>query len=122
VGVEVDEDEIEIVHRLPVKLRGVRPILAKFKSHKTKSQIYFSRRNMPGTELDEDELNGAKEIYINENLTAYRRKLFTEVRKRTKINKWYRAWTTDGKIFITKEKGDRAVKINNYSDLESMYI
>lgn len=121
VGVEVEEDEIEIVHRLPVKLKGVRPIIAKFKSHKIKSQIYFSRRKLRGTE-DEDELNGAKEIYINENLTAYRRKLFAEARKRTKINKWYKTWTTDGKIFITKEKGDRAVKVNNYSELESMYI
>lgn len=121
VGVELDADEIDIVHRLPVKIRGIRPVIVKFKSHKTKSQIYFSRRKLRGTEFDEEEFY-AKDIYINENLTAYRRRLYAEARKRAKINKWFKTWTTDGKIFITKTKGEPAFKINNYSDLESMYV
>lgn len=122
IGVEIDEDDIDIVHRLPVKLKGIRPIIVKLKSHKVKSQIYFARRKLRGADLGSDLLNGAKQIYINENLTAQKRKLFTETRKKTKQYKWHNAWTVDGKVFVCKEKGDRPRKISNYSDLENIYV
>ncbi|XP_020899457.1 uncharacterized protein LOC110238151 [Exaiptasia diaphana] len=121
-GVEIEEDDIDIVHRLPFKLNGIRPILVKFQSHKVKSQLYFARRKLKGTVWDSELLDGADQIYINENLTAPKRKLFAETRKRARLNKWYNVWTVDGKIFISKEKGDRAIKISCYSDLENTFI
>ncbi|KAK3741202.1 hypothetical protein QZH41_009453 [Actinostola sp. cb2023] len=86
VGVEADEDDIDIVHRLPSRSKGPRPVIVKFRSHKVKSQLYMARRNLRGVTSFDSSLNGAKAVYINENLTSTRRKLFGEVRKRAKLN------------------------------------
>ena len=40
-----------------------------------------------------------RHTYINENLTAYRRKIFREVRK----EKLWHNWTYDGKIFVSEK-------------------
>jgi len=121
LGVEANEDDIDIVHRLPSRYKGPRPIIVKFRSHKVKSQIYMARRNLRGITSFESSLNGAKAVYINENLTSTRRKLFAEIRKRAKLNNWYNCWTTDGKIFVRRVKGERAIKINKQSDMEYLY-
>ena len=62
-----------------------------------------------------------KRIFINENLTRQIRVLFAEVRKRAKMNKWYSAWTIDGKILVKTSKEERAFRINQQSDLEELY-
>ena len=45
IGVEIQEDDIEISHRIGRK-RGDKPVLAKFVSHKVKSKIYKARTNL----------------------------------------------------------------------------
>jgi len=119
VGVVLDEDDIDIVHRLYSKAQ-IKPILVKFKSHKTKNELYQARRKLRDVKASET-FNGAVAVYINENLTAFRRRLYGEVRKRAYQNKWYRTWTLDGKIFVCKEKGERSIRINHHGDLESIY-
>ena len=78
VGVDMEEEDVDIVHRLPVKIKGVRPIIVKFKSHKIKSEIYMTRWKLHGITSFDESLNGAKAIYINENLTAPKRKMYAE--------------------------------------------
>jgi len=73
VGIDIDVDDIDIVHRLPSKAKP-RPIIVKFKSHKTKQSIYLARRKLRGITSHSSELNGANAVYINENLTYSRRK------------------------------------------------
>jgi len=71
--------------------------------------------------LDTVNLNGATKIYINENLTAPRKTLFAEVRKRVKQNKWHSTWTLDGKIFVKKDKDGQIQKVTKQVDLEDLY-
>ena len=47
-------------------------------------------------------------VYIKENFTYSRRKLFTKVRNLLNDNHWRSAWTLDGKIFIKKFTGGTA--------------
>jgi len=127
IAKEIDVDDfeyndIDIVHRLPSKLKP-RPIIVKFKYYNDKKNLYAARWKLKKFQNEsEQRLNGAKRIYINENLTSQRRKLFTEVRKRAKQNHWHSAWTTDGKIFIKKERGGRSHKIGKQADLEDFYF
>lgn len=121
-GVEIEEEDIDIVHRLPFKLKGIRPILVKFISHKVKSQLYFARHKLKRAVWKSELLEDADQVYINENLTTSKRKLFAETRKKARQNKWYSVWTVDGKIFVSKEKGDRSIKISCYSDLENIFV
>ena len=110
IGVEIHEDDIEISHRIGRK-RGDKPVLAKFVSHKVKSKIYKARTNLkavsvqsrfPGSSVSSVRGTTArpKGIFINENLTPYRKEMMglaVEKRYDGKINK---VWTLDGKIFI----------------------
>lgn len=110
IGVEIQENDIEISHRIGRK-RGDKPVLAKFVSHKVKSRIYKARTNLkavsvqslfPGSSISAVSETTArpKGIYINENLTPYRKEMMglaVEKRRDGKVNK---VWTLDGKIFI----------------------
>ena len=122
VQIDIDEDDIDIVHRMPSKKTGMRPIIVRFKSYKAKSKVYFVRKKSRRVSSYDDTLNGAKALYFNENLTSYRRKLYAEVRKRgKKLNSWFSTWTIDGKIFVRTEKGEKPQQISNQSDLEYLY-
>lgn len=118
---DFEESDIDIIHRLPSKFKP-RPIIVKFKCYDSKKAFYDARwklRNFRNE--DEDKLNGAKKIYINENLTSQRRQLFSEVRKRAKQYTWHSVTTIDGKIFIKREKGGRNLKITKQADLEEYF-
>lgn len=79
-------------------------------------------RNVSQEKFEETNcLHGALKIYINENLTSHRGALFSEVRKRTKLNNWHSAYTIDGKIFVKKMAGGKVFKIDTQSDLEFLY-
>lgn len=121
VGVEIEEDDIDIVHRMKVRFKsGPRPIIVRFMSHKIKSKMYKAKKKLRGETRFNDELNGAKAIYINENLTTTKRRLFAELRKRAKQYKWNSCWSLDGKLFVCKVKGDRPIKISTHAELEEL--
>jgi len=120
-AVEVEIEYSDIDHRLPSKLKP-RLIIVKFKSYNDKSNLYQARWKLRSYVEDPDaNLNGAQKIYINENLTSTRKRLFAEVRKRAKQYHWHTASTKDGNIFVRKEKGGKAQKITRQADLEELY-
>ena len=110
IGVEIQENDIEISHRIGRK-RGNKPILAKFASHKVKSKVYKARTKLkavsvqslfPGSSVSSVEATPArlKRIYINENLTLYRKEMMGIAVEKKHDGKIYNVWTLDGKIFI----------------------
>lgn len=74
----------------------------KFKCYDDKKSLYEAKRKLKTFSGSGDRLNGAKKIYINEHLTAERKKLYAEVRKRAKQYQWFSYSTNDGKIFVKK--------------------
>lgn len=121
IGVESFEyGDIDIVHRLESKFKP-RPVIVRFQNYDDKRNIYEARRKLKYYKKDEEKLNGAERIFINENLTTIRKILYAQTRKRAKQNHWYSTWTNDGKIFVRKKKGEKAAKITKESDLEDLY-
>lgn len=59
-------------------------------------------------------------IFINDQLTAYNKKLFWMTRNKIKINKWKFSWINEGKIFVRKDENSQYLKINNICDLENI--
>ena len=107
-GVEIEEDDIEISHRIRQK-RGSKPTLAKFISHKTKSKIYKARIRLRSVSISsvfpdcftlttDDEPQ--PKIFINENLTPYRREMMRIAGEKRSGGKIISFWSLDGKIFI----------------------
>jgi hypothetical protein len=120
VGVEIESVDIDIVHRLPSKIQP-KPIIVKFKHYNDKKLIYEARWKLRHYKGNNDRLNGAQRIYINENLTTERKRLFAEVRKRAKQYSWFNVATKDGKIFVKLEKGGKSYKIVKQADMEGLF-
>lgn len=108
IGVEIKEDDIEISHRIKQK-QGNKPILAKFCSHKIKSKVYKARTQLRSITISSifpdcvsfaTEDNRQPKIFINENLTQYRKEMMKNAREKRNNGKIVSFWSLDGKIFI----------------------
>lgn len=128
VGVELEEDEIEISHRIKQK-RGSKPILAKFISHKTKSKIYKARTQLrsvsipsvfPGcfTLTTDDEPQ--PKIFINENLTPYRREMMKIAGEKRSSGKIVSFWSLDGKIFIKTSPSGNPRQMHSIEEIKEL--
>lgn len=121
IDVEIVYKDIDIVHRQRSKI-DPKPILVKFKYYDDKKSMYEARWKLRRYEGNGEKINGADKIYINEHLTAERKKLFAEVRKRGKQYRWSSVTTKDGKIFVRKEKGGKFYMITKQADLEGLFV
>jgi len=59
-------------------------------------------------------------IFINENLTNYRRELFWKANKMKKDNMITSTWTMDGKIFVKTSPSGAPVRIYSVEDLDDL--
>ena len=117
--IDLTYDDIDITHRLNKGRKSPRPIIVRFSNYYSKEQMYRARwklrkkSGLKGLEVD------PKNIYINENLTAYRAGLFKKVRDRRQRD--WKFWTTDGKIFVKPDPiNDVIVKIQSEEDLNKL--
>ena len=62
----------------------------------------------------------SKGIYINENLTSFRRELLKEANKKRKNNTISSAWTIDGNVFVKISPASRPIRIYDRDDLEDL--
>ena len=109
IGVEIQENDIEVSHRIGRK-RGDKPVRARV-SHKVKLRIYKARTNLravsvqslfPGfsSSVVSETTDRPKGIYINENLTPYRKEMKGLAVEKRHDGKIYKVRTLNGKIFI----------------------
>jgi len=115
--VEVRPQDIEISHHLKGEV-GVKPIIVKFASHKTKAALYKQRTKLKHITLSDvfpgltaASLASFKGIFIKENLTSYRRELLKEANRKRKDNVISSAWKIDGKVFIKVLPTSRPIRI-----------
>ena len=112
IGVNIKSDDIEISHRLN-RRHGIKPIIAKFSSHKDKTKIYKARLQLRGRSVMDifpdysSTTDTPKRIYINENLTQYRKGMMDLALKKKKDEKIPSAWSLDGKIFVKTSPTER---------------
>jgi hypothetical protein len=60
-------------------VKGIRPIIVKYKSHKIKTEIYVVRRKLQGFASFEEPSSGVKAIYKNENFNMSKRRMYAEI-------------------------------------------
>ena len=123
--VPVGPQDIEISHKLNNK--GNKAIIAKFISHKVKSNLYRARTKLksirmadlfPGssyTTTTED-----NRIYINENLTSYRRRIMKKANEKRRDGELLSVWSLDGTIFVKTSPAGRPIKISEPEDLDHL--
>ena len=119
VNVHITDNDIDICHRMSSRRPDApKPIIVRFQSYRAKSELYKARKHLKSVSL-KNFFNNTDAVYINENLTNYRRDLFAKARKFKKDHNWQNAWTVDGKIFIRKSQSDPAIRIYNAEDLRN---
>ena len=83
VNVHISPTDIDICHKTgPRNSSGSKPIIVRFKSHKKKTELYKARKHLKSVSLNQY-FHDTNVVYVDENLTYLRRKLFAKVR--TKI-------------------------------------
>ena len=97
-------------------------------SHTVKSLLYKARTKLKNVKTSDVfpsyAFRGAsredQRIFINENLTNYRRELFWRAKKMKKDNMITSMWTMDGKIFVKTSPSGTPVRINCEENLNDL--
>ena len=121
LNVHISNNDIDICHRMATRRTNgdPRPIIVRFISYRAKNELYRARKLLKSVSLN-NYFHNKKAVYINENLTSYRRDLFAKVRKFRKDNQWHSARTIDGKIFVRKSQSDQVKRIYGVEDLKNI--
>ena len=127
LDVPLSADDINISHG--IKSKGAGTILVKFLTHKAKSKLYKARtklKNLRLTDIFPDVSTatrvaaGTGRIFINENLTSFRKELLRKANDKRKDGLIISAWSTDGKIFVKTSPEGAPIRIYEKEDLENL--
>ena len=125
--VPVSEEDINISHT--IKGKGAANILVKFQSHKAKSRLYKARTKLknirfadifPNASTATRVAAGQGRIFINENLTSYRKDLLRKANDKRRDGLVTSVWSLDGKIFVKTSPEGNPVRIYEEEDLENL--
>ena len=127
LDVPLSPGDINISHT--IKRKGAGTILVKFQSHKAKSRFYKARIKLKNIRLPDVFPNastatrvtaGQGQIFINENLTTYRKELLRKANDKRKDGLVISAWSLDGKIFVKTSPSGIPIRIYEKEDLENL--
>lgn len=127
VGVSLDmtitREQIDVCHRLGKPRESQRPagIIVKFVRREDKLNMIAKRkvkRNLSTQHLGFQQ--PAEPVYINENLSPERRKLYAAAREAKKTQGYTYLWTQNGRILMRKEQGAAVVRISTMNDLQKL--
>lgn len=107
VGVPVQEEDIEVAHRIGTRLRNQtknRPMIVRFFSRKKKDELLSKRRQLKG-----------KKISIGEDLTSANYKLLKLAKEHSATMD---AWSSNGKV-IAKLKNGKTVRVDIDKELNA---
>lgn len=124
--VSVQPDDIEISHKL-FRKKGNKPIIVKFVSHKVKANLYRARTKLKNFKVSDLFTNAssatrveAERIFLNENLTPYRKQIINRANEKRKDGELLSVWSMDGTIFVKTSPEGRPIKIRELEDLENL--
>ena len=123
--VPVGPQDIEISHKLNNK--GNKAIIAKFISHKVKSNLYRARTKLKSIRMTDlfpgssyATTTEANRIYINEHLTSYRKRIMKKASEKRRDGELLSVWSLDGTIFVKTSPAGRPIKISEPEDLDHL--
>jgi len=116
LNVPIQSEDSDISHKLYSGKNKPKNIIVKFISHKKKTALYKKRielKNVKITQLFPHSTTAAalasERLYINENLTSFRKDLMKEANQMKKDGLLVSVWSMDGKIYV-KTSPDGAPK------------
>ncbi|CAB3992539.1 Hypothetical predicted protein [Paramuricea clavata] len=128
MGIEIADHQISTAHRLPPTRKVKDKLIVKFVHRDTKDLFYKKRSKLVGKKSNDLPLvkreyeNNNREfnnIYVNESLTARRRKLFGRVNEFKRSERWKHIWTINGKIMLREEDASRVFSFVHARDFDA---
>lgn len=123
LDVSVEPKDIEICHKLNRK--GNKPIIVKFISHKVKTNLYRARAKLKNGRVSNifphcssSTPVQADRIFLNENLTSYRKKIMRRANEMRRNDELLSVWSMDGSIYVKTSPQGKPVRINELEDLD----
>ena len=125
-GVEIIKDQISTSYRLPVRRThhdkdstktSPPPIIARFVNRDIRNEIYAKEKLIRDLDFNKFSVYGIKSLFINENLTQQRKKLFWLAKQKARLAEFKYIWTSNGNIFVRRSEETVAIGIKLEKDL-----
>ncbi len=114
---DLSKDDIEEATRLGKEQEDKpRDVLITFRNKQIRNKFYRQRRNL----YDTSTMRSPTGIYINEDLTPYRQRLYFDARNLRKRAAIHSVWTSDGTIMIKLEESSIPKPMLNHRDLADL--
>ena len=121
MGCKIEASDVDVVHRLPARNQEHKPIIVKFVRRTVKLDLLNNRSRLAQvTSQDFDSTSTGNKVYVNENLTPYRKQLFYLARNKKKDSNYKYVWVKNGNVFMRKLDGHDAIKITCEEDLANL--
>ena len=123
LDVDILPSHISTSHRFPKKIgqngNVIRtpPIIVRFTNRDIRNKLYANRKQTRTLNLKKFLVNDTKNIFINENLTQSRKRLFWKTKQRAKSENWKYYWAHNGSILAKKDDNTDAISIKTDLDL-----
>ncbi len=108
----ISESDIDLCYRMgKANESKTRDVILRFGCREKRNLLYRCRRNMPRED---------RQIYINEDLTTRRNKLFYDARSLKKSGRLAAVWTQEGNIVIKTSESCEPVAVKTQMDLKNV--
>ena len=113
LGTDILLEEIDRSHRLGKQKDSGRPrdIIIKFTSYRSRQKLFTYKKQLKAS--------GCKGVFINEDLTFIRDKIFNQAREMFKNKLNHGTWTKDGIIMI-KDKNNKLHRVETMQELDRL--
>ena len=125
--VPIAKEETDISHKLYNGKNHPKSIIVKFINYKKKAQLYRKRTEVKNVKISElfSTFSGADvaqstRIFINENLTHYRRKIMKKANQMKREGTIQSAWSLDGKLYVKTSPSGTPTRIYCEEDLNNL--
>ena len=117
--VTISSKDISTSHRLYTKSKSnPPPIIVRFVNRDVRNRIYNNRKNARNADFTKLSIKGVEKIFINENLTYLKKKLFWKSKQKAKEAGFKFFWTMNGNVYVRKLEDDKPILIKNEQDLD----
>lgn len=127
LDVPIAKEEIDISHKLYNGKNQPKSIIVKFISYRKKAQLYRKRTELKNVKISElfsnpsvADVAQSTRIFINENLTQYRRKIMKKANQMKREGTIQSAWSLDGKLYVKTSPSGTPTRIYCKEDLDNL--
>lgn len=106
IGVQVEDADISISHRVPSRNKRIPPpIVVQFSRRNVRDSLLRGKKSLKSKFTTDLGYKDKNRIYINESLTPRSKELFKEIRSYQKTNELKSCWTFNGRVFLQESDG-----------------